>query len=813
MKQIIRYTPILVMLFVCSIASAQSTIKLMTIKNGTVIVDKTSASKGTVVTMTVTPNEGYYIRKEDINVLKIVNPNHAQGRGDVPIGYYVTINGDDPSDVSQPRNYTFTVPDNGYELQVSAGFKARTSISQRMVALSSSEFTYNGSTQKPTVSIDGFTEVADYEVVFAEKEWKNAGWYSITITGKGRCRGIVNTGFIIASKEIENPIISLSQSVYTYNGTEKQPTVTVKEGNTTIPASEYTVSYSDNIDVGEATANIYSVSGGNYFFEGSATFSIIPADGNVTPPVGKSGLIYTGNLQELITPGSSTTGTVRYSLDGINYSIVIPKGVEVADYTVYYDVMGDLNYNDVDPQSIVVTISPKKVSSPKITLSQISYTYDGTAKKPTVTVKDGDIEIPDTEYSVSYSNNTNVGTATVKITDKDGGNYTVSGSATFSIAAADGSLKPPTGKSGLVYTGETQNLINAGSSTTGTVLYSLDGTNYSTSIPQGIDAKEYTIYYKVVAKAGYSGIAPASFIVTIAPKAVDSPAIALSQTSYFYDGTAKTPAVTSVKDGETVIPALEYTVSYENNTNVGTATVKITDKDGGNYTISGSTTFGIISADGNVTPPTGKSGLVYTGERQNLINAGSSTTGTVQYSLDGTNYSTSIPQGIDAKEYTIYYKVVAKAGYNGIAPASFIVTIAPKAVDSPAIALSQTSYFYDGTAKTPAVTFVKDGETVIPAPEYTVSYENNRNVGTATVKITDKDGGNYTVSGFTTFWIGIRGDANGDNKVDAADIVEMVNETKGQPSAKFKKNNADIDGNGQITDADITEVAKIILVK
>ena len=135
-----------------------------------------------------------------------------------------------------------------------------------------------------------------------------------------------------------------------------------------------------------------------------------------------------------------------------------------------------------------------------------------------------------------------------------------------------------------------------------------------------------------------------------------------------------------------------------------------------------------------------------------------------------------------------------------------------KTVSNPTITLEKTYYFYDGTAKTPTVT-VKDGETVIPASEYTVGYSNNTNVGTATVTITDKDGGNYTVSGSATFEIGLKGDANGDNKVDAADIVEMVNETKGQPSAKFKKNNADIDGNGQITDADITEVAKIILAK
>ncbi len=143
---------------------------------------------------------------------------------------------------------------------------------------------------------------------------------------------------------------------------------------------------------------------------------------------------------------------------------------------------------------------------------------------------------------------------------------------------------------------------------------------------------------------------------------------------------------------------------------------------------------------------------------------------------------------------------------------SYTLNVKAKTVNNPPVALEKTYYFYDGKAKTPAVS-VLDGQTVIPASEYTVGYSNNTNVGTATVTITDKDGGNYTVSGSATFEIGLKGDANGDNKVDAADIVEMVNETKGQPSAKFKKNNADIDGNGQITNADINEVAKIILGK
>ena len=54
-----------------------------------------------------------------------------------------------------------------------------------------------------------------------------------------------------------------------------------------------------------------------------------------------------------------------------------------------------------------------------VVLSKNSYEYDGKAKKPSVTVKDSKGKvISSKEYSVSYSNNKNIGTATVKITFK-----------------------------------------------------------------------------------------------------------------------------------------------------------------------------------------------------------------------------------------------------------------------------------------------------------------------------------------------------------------------------------------------------------
>ena len=56
----------------------------------------------------------------------------------------------------------------------------------------------------------------------------------------------------------------------------------------------------------------------------------------------------------------------------------------------------------------------------------------------------------------------------------------------------------------------------------------------------------------------------------------------------------------------------------------------------------------------------------------------------------------------------------------------------------------------------------------------------------------------------------LMGDANDDGKVNVADIVEVVNAKAGKPSASFSMTNADVDGNGSISEA---EIVKIIMGK
>ena len=55
------------------------------------------------------------------------------------------------------------------------------------------------------------------------------------------------------------------------------------------------------------------------------------------------------------------------------------------------------------------------------------------------------------------------------------------------------------------------------------------------------------------------------------------------------------------------------------------------------------------------------------------------------------------------------------------------------------------------------------------------------------------------------------GDANGDDYINASDIVEVVNAIMGTPSEKFIPEAADVNGDGYLNAADIVEIVNIIM--
>lgn len=87
-----------------------------TFENGTVAEKSQSepdADGNVTVTITVTPSEGFYISKDDIEVIAVLDPLQAT-RGDdlsLPAGVTLSLEGEDPAELTLSRDYSFTVPD------------------------------------------------------------------------------------------------------------------------------------------------------------------------------------------------------------------------------------------------------------------------------------------------------------------------------------------------------------------------------------------------------------------------------------------------------------------------------------------------------------------------------------------------------------------------------------------------------------------------------------------------------------------------------------------------------------------------------
>ena len=139
----------------------------------------------------------------------------------------------------------------------------------------------------------------------------------------------------------------------------------------------------------------------------------------------------------------TTAGTLKYTCScGDSYTETIPATGHkssgwIIDKTASIGVKGSKHKECTVCKKVLETaeipaLSRISISKASVTLSTSTYAYDGKAKKPGVTVKlNGKTLKNGTDYTVSYSNNTKVGTAKVTITGK--GNYTGSVSKTYSI--------------------------------------------------------------------------------------------------------------------------------------------------------------------------------------------------------------------------------------------------------------------------------------------------------------------------------------------------------------------------------------------
>ena len=292
-----------------------------------------------------------------------------------------------------------------------------------------------------------------------------------------------------------------------------------------------------------------------------------------------------------------------------------------------------------------VTVKVKKADATGATLT-VSYTGDNyydtaaaTIKVDPKTLTAADLEFVDTTITKPYDGDTS-STATVKVLDSakvnDGDTLpTVSGSAVYNSADV--------------------------ASATKVTFTTTESTSANYKVPAGLIKEQAATITKVNSS------------VTAAPTA---------KSGLKYTGSAQNLVDAGTASGGTMQYALSVDGNYSADIPTGTNAVSYTvyykvvgDGNHNDTAAAEPISVTIDKADPTVTLPTGKTGLKYTGSAQVLITAGTTNGGEMQYKVGDGAYSTTIPTGTDATDYTVYYKVVGNDNYNDVAEASLTITI------------------------------------------------------------------------------------------------------------------------------------------
>lgn len=280
----------------------------------------------------------------------------------------------------------------------------------------------------------GAVKSGDY-IVFDKNDIPQGLIYNYYVSGNGIYRLMdvtVNVTDKTVTQEVETVDLSscsatLSAIEYTYDGTEKTPDVTVTNGSTTLTkGTDYTVSYSNNINAGTATVTISGA--GSYIGAIKETFTINKASQSVAASIDLLS-ISVGSTAKITASG---TGTITYSCsDGSVASVDadgIITGLKAGSTAIIITASGDDNTEKASTvKSIIVTSSSETVeeNSSTPTGTKLSSVKNKSSKKIVVKwTKVTDVSGYQIQYSTSKTFAKN--NKTVKISGASKSSKTIS---------------------------------------------------------------------------------------------------------------------------------------------------------------------------------------------------------------------------------------------------------------------------------------------------------------------------------------------------------------------------------------------------
>ena len=341
------------------------------------------------------------------------------------------------------------------------------------------------------------------------------------------------------------------------------------------------IAYADNTNVGTASGTI-SIDGAT----ATQTFEISAATMTNVSAQGYSS-IYDGQAHG-ITVNAPAGATVSYKVGNGEYSTENPTFKDAGTYTVTYkvsmtnyaDVVGTAEVN-IDKAPLTVTAKDHSIKYGENPANN-GVSYSGFVANETESVLGSTLG-----FDYTYTKGNNVGTYEITPKGLTSNNYEITfAKGTLTVEKADATCTAPTANE-LTYTGSALNLIDAGSTADGKLVYSLtENGDFTESIPTGENAGKYTVWYKVIGDDNHNDTAPASITVEIKKATPDLGTVSV-------DG-----AVYDTTKPEDVVLTQSGTVS---------GVFKITDaamlanKTAYNYTFTPSDTANYNSVTGQVT--------------------------------------------------------------------------------------------------------------------------------------------------------------------------------------------------------------------
>ena len=240
--------------------------------------------------------------------------------------------------------------------------------------------------------------------------------------------------------------IAVEGKSFTYTGSPITPavSVTLKNGTQLIEGTDYTLAYTNHTNAGTATVTVTGI--GNYIGTAKKTFVISKAAApEISWPTASAITCGEKVSDSLLSGGSTQYGTFAWSDDVQDTTPTVGTSSYKVVFTPSEATKNNYETITTTEKDVSLTVNAKSLTGARVTVSG-SYTYTGQAQIPVadaVTVQLDGKTIPNDQYTISASDNTNAGQAIVTVTGK--GNYTGTASGTFTIDKATPTPDLPTG--------------------------------------------------------------------------------------------------------------------------------------------------------------------------------------------------------------------------------------------------------------------------------------------------------------------------------------------------------------------------------